>query len=195
MIWPWSPIRARTIGMPWMPRSTRIGKRRQAGPEAKPREPVAKETRVSRTDPQAVTWCVTASRRASFLTTGRLMPGSASSPTLHATPANVHDSIVSLDRLDRQRERFGFDVGAVGLDAGYTTSGIAKGLEERGIPGVIGYRRPTPLRPGMMARKLFQAAADGYRCPQGQLLTYATPRLTGAHFAAGNFWFFPTSFA
>ncbi|SEH78208.1 hypothetical protein SAMN05216228_1008138 [Rhizobium tibeticum] len=31
----------------------------------------------------------------------------------HVTPANVHDSIVYLDRLDRQRERFGFDVGAV----------------------------------------------------------------------------------
>ncbi len=65
----------------------------------------------------------------------------------YATPANVHDSIVYLGRLDRQRQRFGFDVGAVGLDAGYATSGIAKGLEERGILGVIGYRRPTPPRP------------------------------------------------
>jgi len=41
---------------------------------------------------------------------------------------------------------------------------------------VIGYRRPT-RRAGMMASRLFhyEAAADGYRCPQGQLLTYATP--------------------
>ncbi len=46
----------------------------------------------------------------------------------HVTPANVHDSIVYLDRLDRQRARFDFNVGAVGLDAGYATSGIAKGL-------------------------------------------------------------------
>ena len=37
----------------------------------------------------------------------------------YATPANVHDSIVYLGRLDRQRQRFGFD--AAGLDAGYAT--------------------------------------------------------------------------
>lgn len=62
------------------------------------------------------------------------------------TPANVNDIIVYLERLDRQRTRFGFDVGAVGLDAGYATAGIAKGLEDRKILGVTGYRNPT--RPG-----------------------------------------------
>lgn len=36
-----------------------------------------------------------------------------------------------------------FDVAAAGLDAGYFTPAICKGLEERGIYGVIGYRRPT----------------------------------------------------
>lgn len=56
----------------------------------------------------------------------------------HATPATVHDLVPSLRRLDRQRERFGFGVQAVGLDAGYAA--IAKGLEERGIYGVTGYR-------------------------------------------------------
>jgi hypothetical protein len=44
-----------------------------------------------------------------------------------------------LGRLDRQRERFGFGVQAVGLDAGYATTAIAKGLQERGIYGVTGY--------------------------------------------------------
>src|SRR5437016_12650881 len=65
---------------------------------------------------------------------------------------------------------------AVGLDAGYATSGIAQGLEQRGILGVTGYRRPVPPRSGMMASKLFayEAERDGYRCPQGQLLAYAT---------------------
>jgi hypothetical protein len=83
-------------------------------------------------------------------------------------PNRRHDSIVYLGRLDRQRERFGFDVAAVGLDAGYATSGIAQGLEQRGILGVTGYRRPTPPRPGMIATKMFtyEAAVDGYRCPQ-----------------------------
>src|SRR5436189_3347791 len=60
----------------------------------------------------------------------------------HATPATVHDSVPYLWRLDRQRERFGFGVQAVGLDAGYATTAIAKGLEERGIYGGTGYRRP-----------------------------------------------------
>ena len=94
---------------------------------------------------------------------------------------DVHDSIVYLGRLDRQRHRFDFDVGAVGLDAGYATSGIAQGLEQRGILGVTGYRRPTPPRSGMMASKLFayEAKLDGYRCPQGQLLAYATTDRTG----------------
>jgi len=42
----------------------------------------------------------------------------------------VHDSIPYLDRLERQRERFDLDARAVGLDAGYATAGIAKGLED-----------------------------------------------------------------
>lgn len=97
-----------------------------------------------------------------------------------ATPANVHDSIVYPGRLDRQRRRFDFAVGAVGLDAGYATSGIAQGLEQRGILGVTGYRRPPP-RAGMMPSKLFthEMEQDGYRCPQGQLLAYATTDRTG----------------
>lgn len=36
---------------------------------------------------------------------------------IHVTPASVHDSVPYLDRLDRMRQRFDFDVGAVGLDA------------------------------------------------------------------------------
>jgi hypothetical protein len=97
------------------------------------------------------------------------------------TPANVHDSIVYLDRLDRQRARFGFDVRAVGLDAGYATAGIAHGLEERQIFGVTGYRNPTPPKEGMMRKSKFvyEKEIDGYRCPQGQLLGYATTDRNG----------------
>lgn len=93
----------------------------------------------------------------------------------------VRDSVVYLSRLDRQVERFGFDVAAVGLDAGYATAGIAKGLEERQVHGVTGHRRPIPPKPGMMAPSAFTFApeADGYRCPQGQLLAYATTDRSG----------------
>jgi transposase len=147
-----------------------------------PREPVTKETKVSRTDPQSGYMVRDGKPKGFFYLDHRTVDGKCAIITdTYATPANVHDSIVYLGRLDRQRDRFGFDVAAVGLDAGYATSGIAQGLEERRIPGVIGYRRPTPPRPGMIPRKAFQyeAQADGYRCPQGQLLAYATTDRTG----------------
>ncbi|SHE92256.1 Transposase DDE domain-containing protein [Acidocella aminolytica 101 = DSM 11237] len=94
----------------------------------------------------------------------------------YTTPANVHDSIAYLGRLDRQRQRFDFDVKAVGLDAGYATAGIAKGLEDRNIPGVTGYHRPTPPKPGMLGPKdfVYHDNPEGYICPQGQVRTYAT---------------------
>ena len=66
----------------------------------------------------------------------------------HATPANVHDSIVYLDRLDRQRERFGLPVRAVGLDAGYASAAIARGLEERAIQGRRRLPQPDPTAAG-----------------------------------------------
>ena len=143
----------------------------------KPRQPVEKETKVSRTDPDAGYMVREGKPKGFFYLDHRTVDGRLGIITdTYATPANVHDSIVYLGRLDRQRQRFGFEVAAVGLDAGYATSGIAHGLEQRNIPGVIGYRRPTPPRAGMMPNKAFtyQAELDGYRCPQGQLLVYAT---------------------
>ena len=148
----------------------------------KPRAPMEKETKVSRTDPDAGYMVREGKPKGFFYLDHRTVDGRHGIITdTHATPANVHDSIVYLGRLDRQCERFGFTVGAVGLDAGYATTGIAKGLEERGILGVTGYRRPTPPRSGKMSTKVFkyEAEPDGYRCPQGQLLAYATTDRTG----------------
>lgn len=148
----------------------------------KPRAAVEKETKVSRTDPDSGYMVRDGKPKGFFYLDHRTVDGRLGIITdTHAMPANVHDSIVYLGRLDRQRQRFDFNVGAVGLDAGYATSGIAKGLEERGILGVTGYRRPTPPRPGMMPPKVFhyELETDGYRCPQGQLLTYATTDRTG----------------
>ncbi len=89
--------------------------------------------------------------------------------------------MVYLGRLDRQCERFQFDVAAVGLDAGYATAGIAKGLEDRQIMGVTGYRNPSRPRPGMMRKSRFvwEEQSDGYRCPEGQLLGYSTTDRNG----------------
>jgi transposase len=148
----------------------------------KEREPKVKETKVSRTDPDAGYMVREGKPKGFFYLDHRTVDGRLGLVTdTFATPANIHDSIVYLSRLDRQRQRFGFEVAAVGLDAGYATAGIARGLEERDILGVTGYRRPQPPRPGMMRKSVFayEADADGYRCPEGQLLTYATTDRNG----------------
>ncbi|RWC51895.1 IS1182 family transposase [Mesorhizobium sp.] len=150
--------------------------------KAKPRQPMEKQTKVSRTDPDAGYMVREGKPEGFFYLDHRTVDGRLGIITdTHATPANVHDSIVYLGRLDRQVERFGFQVGAVGLDAGYATAGIARGLEERAILGVTGYRNPTPPKPGMMRKSVFryEAEHEGYRCPEGQLLAYATTDRTG----------------
>ena len=149
---------------------------------AKERRPAEKETKISRTDPDAGYMVRDGKPKGFFYLDHRTVDGRLGIITdTFATPANVHDSIVYLARLDRQCARFGFAPGAVGLDAGYATAGIARGLEERGILGVTGYRRPRPPKPGMMPPKAFRydAASAGYRCPQGQLLRYATTDRSG----------------
>ena len=85
-----------------------------------------------------------------------------------------------LDRLDHQRERFGFNVEAVGLDAGYSTAAICKGLEEREIYGVIGYSRPSQ-RKGSLRRSahVYDEYYDCYLCPKNQVLEYRTTNREG----------------
>tara|TARA_B100000614_G_scaffold167960_1_gene149656 strand:+ start:338 stop:1708 length:1371 start_codon:yes stop_codon:yes gene_type:complete len=148
----------------------------------KERAPREKETKVSRTDPDAGYMVRDGKPKGFFYLDHRTVDGRLAIITdIHVTPANVHDSIVYLDRLDRQRTRFGLDVRAVGLDAGYATTGIAQGLETRHILGVTGYRNPTPPRDGMMRKSkyVFEPDNDGYRCPEGQLLSYATTDRNG----------------
>jgi transposase len=88
------------------------------------------------------------------------------------------------DRIVEAALAAGLEVRAVGLDAGYADAPIAKGLEDRKILGVTGYRRPVPPREGMMPKKAFacEAGQDGYRCPQGRLLGHATTDRNGRHY-------------
>lgn len=98
----------------------------------------------------------------------------------HVTAANVHDSRPYLSRLDRQRERFGFEVEAVGLDAGYMSAAICQGLEDRGLYGVIGYRRPNHKKGYFYKRQyVYDAKADVYICPAEQRITYSTTNRIG----------------
>jgi len=98
----------------------------------------------------------------------------------HVTPGNVHDSIPYLARLDRQRERFGFEVSEVGLDAGYFTAPICHGLVERDIYGVIGYSRPTH-REGYLRKSdfVYDEYYNCYLCPRDQILRYRTTTREG----------------
>ena len=148
----------------------------------KARAPIEKETKISRTDPDSGYMVRDGKPTGFFYLDHRTVDGRCGIITdSFATPASVQDSIVYLGRLDRQRQRFDLDVRAVGLDAGYATAGIAHGLEKRRIIGVTGYRNPTPPKPGMMRKSAFvyDPERDGYRCPGGQLLAYATTDRTG----------------
>jgi transposase len=148
----------------------------------KVREAVVKETKVSRVDPDAGYMVRDGKPKGFFYLDHRSVDGLHGIITdSHTTPANVHDSIPYLTRLDRQRQQFGFDVTAVGLDAGYVTAAIARGLEERDILGVTGYRTPRPPPEGLMrkSRFIYDHTVDGSRCANGQLIPYATTDRNG----------------
>lgn len=91
----------------------------------------------------------------------------------HVTPGNVNDSTPYLARLDRARERFDLSVGAVGLDAGYFTPAVCKGIIERGLYGVMGYRRPSH-RVGYFYKREYKydKETDSYCCPAGQVIHF-----------------------
>jgi len=144
-------------------------------------EPATKEIKVSRTDPDSGYMVRDGKPKGFFYLDHRTVDGRHAIITdTHVTPANVHDSIPYLKRLDRQRERFGFQVRAVGVDAGYATTAICKGLEERDIYGVIGYRTANHAE-GLFRKRQFQydEENDLYTCPEGQLLIYRTTNREG----------------
>ncbi|MCM3765297.1 IS1182 family transposase [Neobacillus niacini] len=96
------------------------------------------------------------------------------------TPGNVHDSVPYLNRLDRQVQRFGFNVEAVALDSGYLTNPICKGLSDRNIFGVIAHRRFHPTT-GLFPKWKFTYVKerDLYICPNNQELPYKSTTREG----------------
>ena len=149
--------------------------------KTKPETPGVKEIKESTTDPDSGYMVREGKPKGFFYLDHRTTCGQHNLITdTHVTAASVHDSIPYLARLDRQRQRFGFATEAVGLDAGYMSAPICKGLEERGIYGVIGYRRPTHLQGRLPKRAyVYDATEDVYRCPDGQTLTYRTTNREG----------------
>ena len=144
-------------------------------------EPETKEIKVSRTDRDSGSMVRDGKPKGFFYLDHRTVDGRHAIITdTHVTPANVHDSVPYLGRLDRQRERFGFDIRAVGVDAGYAAAAITQGLEERNIYGVIGYRTPTHREGYFYKREYrYDEKLDVYRCANGQLLHYRTTNREG----------------
>ena len=101
---------------------------------------------------------------------------------VYVTPGNVHDSVPYLKRLDHQIETFGFAVEGASLDAGYNTAPICKGLDDRGIFGVIPHVRCR--RKGLKIQKRhfkYDDEEDVYICPEGHKLRYRTTNRTGSN--------------
>jgi transposase len=140
------------------------------------KEPSIREIKQSTTDPESGYMVRDGKPKGFFYLDHRTVDGQANIITdVHVTGGNVHDSVPYLGRIDRQRERFGFDIDAVGLDAGYFTASICKGLEDREIYGVISYRRPTHSKGTFYKREYhYDTEQDIYRCPANKTLIYKT---------------------
>ena len=149
----------------------------------KPKEPTVKQkqSKISRSDKDSGYMVRDGKPKGFFYLDHRTVDGSHNIITdTHVTAANVHDSRPYLPRLDRQRERFGFEVEAVGLDAGYMSAALCKGLEDRDLYGVIGYRRPNHKKGYFYKREyVYDAKADVYICPAEQRITYNTTNRIG----------------
>jgi transposase len=144
-------------------------------------EPAHKEIKVSTTDPDSGYMVRDGKPKGFFYLDHRTVDAKHSLITdVHVTPGNVHDSVPYLERLDRQRERFGFEVEAVGLDAGYFTASICKGLVDRDIYGVMPYVRPGGTK-GMLKKSnfVYDEHHDCYLCPEAQVLEYSTTNRDG----------------
>ena len=143
--------------------------------------PEIKEIKQSTTDADSGYMVRDGKPKGFFYLDHRSVDGKANIITdVHVTAGNVHDSIPYLSRLDRQQERFGFAIEAVGLDAGYFTAPICKGLDERKVFGVISYRRPNHIKGRFYKREYtYDSANDEYTCPAGERLIYSTTSREG----------------
>lgn len=146
-------------------------------------EPEQKEVKSSTTDPDSGFMHRDGKPKGFFYLDHRTVDGVNNLITdVHVTPGNVHDSVPYLDRLDRQTERFGFEIKNVGVDAGYFTASICKGLSDRGIYGAMPYTRPMG-KPGLFKKRdfVYDEYFDCYLCPAGQVLNYSTTNRDGFH--------------
>ena len=99
---------------------------------------------------------------------------------VHVTPGNVSDSDPILKRIDRIEETFNIKPKYLGLDAGYSTNPIFKGIIDRDIIPVVAYRR-SPHKKGMYTKNkyIYDYDKDIYICPNNVALIYKTTTREG----------------
>ncbi|CDF58082.1 IS1182 family transposase [Thermobrachium celere] len=99
---------------------------------------------------------------------------------VHVTPGNVNDVDPYLSRIDRIINTFNFNVKYVGLDAGYFTNYICKGLADRNITYAIATKL-GPHEKGKYTKNKFQYVKewDVYACPNNCFLKYKTTTRQG----------------
>ena len=99
---------------------------------------------------------------------------------VHVTPGNVSDSDPILKRIDRIEETFNIKPKYLGLDAGYSTNPIFKGITDRDIIPVVAYRR-SPHKKGMYTKNkyIYDYDKDIYICPNNVALIYKTTTREG----------------
>jgi transposase/IS5 family transposase len=165
---------------PLDPKPPKPEKNEQEKEERKAKEP---ETKVSSTDPESGYLSRPGKPEGFAYLDHRTVDGKANIITdVHLTPGNVNDCVPYLERLDAQIAKFGFNVREVALDAGYNTIGICHGLVERGLFGVVGYRKPSGRKRNgefYLREYCYDRENDCYICPCGHRLTYSTTTRDG----------------
>lgn len=92
----------------------------------------------------------------------------------YVTKGNVHDSQPYISRLKYLKKTFQFEIKAVALDSGYNSLDIKKYLLDKGIFGVIGYRRTGSKNSrDFKSQFKYQATNDYYYSKEtGEVLVY-----------------------
>lgn len=145
-------------------------------PARKDIEPETRQIKVSTTDPESGYMVREGKPEGFFYLNHRSVDAKHNFVTdVHVTAANQTDAECYLERIDRQQAAYDFAIQAVGLDAGYLTTPICKGLEDRQILGVIGHRRFHPVK-GLFPKWKYHydQERDVYVCPNGKVLSYGT---------------------
>ncbi len=142
----------------------------------KPDTPKTKNIKVSKTDPDSG-YLYRDNKEESFAYLDHRTVDSKYNiiTDVHVTKGNIHDSIPYIDRLDYQIDKFGFNVIAVGLDAGYNTAALSHGLVKRDIFGAIAYKAPGSSKEHIRKKYFkYDSNNDVYICPANQILAYST---------------------